>query len=242
MKNFYEYIDDYVNDNLNESDRTAFEAQMSNDSGLKQAVDDFDVVEMVLDGLLEDEIRNVVENDVSAKVISMQSNTGQKQLKASSLKPIKFLMAMAAILLAVLVYTNLVPSIPVQANFADVYVETPVLSGDRSSDEDKDKYETAIDKYKEENKELSISLLEKMNSPKADYYLLEIYFKEQQFGKVLALLPRVESPAFLSRDRLNYIKITSNYYIGNKEKAIALIKQLPSDTDAFYLNKYKHLQ
>ena len=62
MKDFFEHIDDYLQDRLDLKDRKVFEEAMAKDPDLQRAVENHDIVEEVLDLMIEEDIRNTIKS------------------------------------------------------------------------------------------------------------------------------------------------------------------------------------
>ena len=75
-----------------------------------------------------------------------------------------------------------------------------------------------------------------------NYWLAELYLREMKFDSTLLYLPTaVDSDNKLKRDRINYLKILSLYFSGNRAEAETVIQDLPEDTDTYYRDVYDQL-
>lgn len=63
MIDYYEYIEAYLEGNLEDDLRSQMEIAMSKDSDLKQAVLDFPIAKMISESLIEEEVRKIIAED-----------------------------------------------------------------------------------------------------------------------------------------------------------------------------------
>ncbi|MEE9371871.1 MAG: hypothetical protein V3V00_02360 [Saprospiraceae bacterium] len=103
MTDLFEKIDDYLKGILSDSDRKIFEAELSHNSVLKQAVEDHDVVDSVMDFLVEQDIRSVM-NELDKVEDGQKEEYSQERGLPKGLKSYLIFMALSlgALLLAYL--------------------------------------------------------------------------------------------------------------------------------------------
>ena len=63
---YYDLIEEYLKNNLSESDKVAFEQEMAADDQLRLAVENHDVAMEVVGSIFEGEIREVINNEQQA--------------------------------------------------------------------------------------------------------------------------------------------------------------------------------
>lgn len=78
MIDFYEHIEDYINDTLSEADLAAFKKQLDQDDELVRAVENFGVVDEALGLLVEEDIRGVIAGLERGEGIKNTSKSLQK--------------------------------------------------------------------------------------------------------------------------------------------------------------------
>lgn len=239
MKDFYEHIDDYIADRLNEIDRAEMERAIENDEQLRDAVDNHEIAMMILDAGIEAEIRGVIDEELFAtgeKSSEGESGSGAQKASRKPTHNRKFLIILVAIILVAAVYflLNKAESSPKEMRFADIYV-APAWPTDRGSN---DEISKAISNYKQGDESSAISELKSMKNAEANYWLSEVFLEKQQGDSVLYYLPDVAiNTGELRRDRMLFIEILAVYLQGNKPQVELMINDLPADMDSWYLDR-----
>lgn len=105
MTNPYDYIDDYINGQLSEEERIAFEALLSNDSDLRLAVDNHVVAMDIVGSLIEDEVRGVLaETESPLNVTTEETQKNESKIIGINWKK---LIAAASVIAIIFVTGNL---------------------------------------------------------------------------------------------------------------------------------------
>ena len=99
MQDPYLHIEAYLAGQLSAEEKAAFEAAMVADEKLKQAVEDFDLVSLIGDGLLEEEIASIVESSLSINTTEKANDFSDKP---KSKVPLIIFIALTALLLLAL--------------------------------------------------------------------------------------------------------------------------------------------
>lgn len=251
---YFERIEEYLNNTLSENDKQAFEEEMGKDAKLKQAVEDHEAAMDVVGSILEGEVRKVigeeelkigdgaveVEDDVEDKG---KMETGKKGIEnVAKVKRMNWMRwAAAASLVFVLGWwgMNQFSENNNSQLYASMYSDPtwPLERGQDSSD-----LNASIVKYFNTSKEEAKTELKSYSTPEARYWLSEVYFKEMKFDSTLLYLPKVSNDIDNERrDRINYLKILSLYFDGDKVAAKEANSTLPSDTDVYYNQIYSKL-
>jgi hypothetical protein len=122
--------------------------------------------------------------------------------------------------------------------YSEIYSDPswPAERGDDETDLSK-----SIIKYLTGNKDVAKLELQKLSSTESNYWLAEIYFKEMKFDSTLLFLPIELGAENNKRDRINYLKILSLYFDGDKIESKEAFDKLPQDTDSYYQKLYSKL-
>ncbi|MFT4534014.1 MAG: hypothetical protein ACJA1A_003537 [Saprospiraceae bacterium] len=240
MIDYYDHIDDYVNGLLTGAELDAFEAAMVEDSGLADAVANHDVAMEVIGSLMEDEVRGVIGEVERESTSSLAQDVDSQDVQKGKIRWMKVIrIVAAACVVGVLGYwgiSNLTNE--EQVLFAEVNSEPawPSQRGDEANSLSDIFGQYFSGKKNKAKIELKLSKMED-----APLWLSEIYLQEEKFDSVLIFLPTDTNSIKIKRDRINYLKILSLYYLKNPIEAIAVYKNLPKDTDQFYLDIYTKL-
>lgn len=224
MKDFFEQIEDYLEGRLSEEDKVTFEKEMSQNPQLKQAVNDYDILGMIGDALIEEEVKKSVEQVLE-----------EEDRKTEYRKYIKWIIAIVALCLIGLIGKQyLIP--PPQPSYADLFIETEWPTPERGNEIDT--IVLATDLHLQGKTDSAVYLLNELNTLKAFFWITEIYSNPMQADSVLKYAPNfVKDKVY--RDRVNFLKILAFYSQGAKDQYMKLINNLPEDTDPLYLEKYK---
>ena len=243
MIDYYDQIDDYVNGLLQGEELVAFEAAIGADSELASAVENHDVAMGVIGSLIEEEVRGVIkEEDDEEENLSNISDQKDNYPKAlhGNVRWIKVIRYVAAACVVGIVgywgLSNLNNEIQVQ--FTEVYSEPgwPSQRGDETNE-----LTEIFVQYFGGNKNRAKSDLRSIKLEDASLWLAEIYLQEEKFDSVLMYVPTATTNDRLKRDRINYLKILSLYYLNKHDEATIIFNSLPQDTDKFYFDLYSKL-
>ncbi len=116
MKDFFEHIDDYLGHRLSAADNTLFESELSSNKALQKAIDNHDIATLMMDQLVEDDIRSVIENE---QTNTNHLTTEQKKNYKVGFTLVAILISMA---LVALLYNKMTKETPQQL-YAEFYSE-----------------------------------------------------------------------------------------------------------------------
>jgi hypothetical protein len=231
MKDYYAYIDDYLKENLSEQDLSDFEAEMAANPQLRQAVEDYDVAEIVLDGLLEDELRQAVEGATRnvANVVGKDSTPVAK-------RPLLALAAVTLFLLVVsaLLYKYLSEESSTRQNTYASAIK-PVTKGSTTKD-----IQAAFARYSSDTI-ATIQALEVIGNLESAYWLAEIAADRQRWAEVISTVPPIDSLSTIKRDRSVYILAYAYYDTGQPSSIDSLLSIYGDKIDPYYTEALKSL-
>ena len=223
MKDFFEYIEDYLQGRLSQEDKLSFEKEMAQNNELKLAVENYDIMSMIGDALIEEEI----EGHIAKTLDEEQASSNNGRLKW-------LLLFVILIAIALIIKPILFPSDP--PAIADLWIPTETPGPDRGND--MDSIQIAIKLHTDGNTEQALNMLNNINTKEAAFWITEIYSFPMQADSVLKYAPLFEKDK-VYRDRVNFLKILAFYSQGAKDQYQELINNLPKDTDPIYWEKYK---
>jgi len=241
---YYDQIEDYLNGRLAPTERSAFEAEMEEDDSLRQAAADHEVAMDVVGSILEGEVRKVIaEEGQHVKVAGLNPKEDNDKTKRTGRVKRMHWMGWASVAAVVFVLgwwgVREINQTSESILFSDLKSE-PAWPIERSSDEDS--LSLLITEYFDGfAKEVKAEIKKKKNW-QARYWLSELYFKEEKLDSTLLYLPESNlNSGIKRRDRINYLRILSLYFIGKRSEAKQEVAQLPVDTDSYYTKIYSKL-
>ena len=226
MIDFFEHIDEYIQNQLSPEDKLAFEAEMKVNPTLRSAVDNYDLVKEISMGFLETEVREIL------------NQTNDEPKKSNNFRWI-WVATILILLIAFAYYLISSDGKKESVKYADLYMD-PAWPMNRS--ESTDTLSDAIKIALNGNTSSAVMMIKKTSLPndEKNRWIAEVFAKSGQADSTLFYLP-ASSDNKLIRDRINYLKIISLYRKGKKEEAKNLMEALPEDTDGRYLDLYDKL-
>ncbi|MBK9255744.1 MAG: hypothetical protein IPM42_09680 [Saprospiraceae bacterium] len=230
MSDPFEHIDAYIQNQLPEADKEAFEAAMLQDDTLRSAVENYHLMKDLGMGFLEVEVREILNAEMPTPEKKIIHN---KKIWAGI-----FILILFGIIIVFVILTRSEKNNPLL--YADIYVEPnwPLHRGDQTS-EISDAITTALSgNYMNAVQMLKLSDIE---GSEKNYWIAEIFAKNAVADSVLVYINLTRDDSKL-RDRINYLRIISFYQLKKYPEVKELLIALPPDTDEWYLKKYKPLQ
>jgi len=218
----YDHIHDYLNGSLNKEQTAIFEVALKEDATLRAAIEHADVLTDVTDALIEEE----VETAIAALEPSEEERPGYGRIWI-------FIIGALIAALAVWYFTRgNVPSATSEMLYAEVYTEPawPITRSDN-----RDTLQKIISDYFAGDMVTSKNALQRLDHPDAQYWLSELYLKEQKPDSTLLYIPTVFSDN-VRRDRVLFLEILSYDLKKDHKKVRQLIEELPDDMDGYYLD------
>jgi len=215
MNDPYLHIEEYIVGTLSSEKRVAFELAMKSDEQLRAAVDDFDLVHLVGDALLEEEI---------AKIVSEESDDAVVAPQPSLVKRLQPWLAAAAVIVGLFwinhTFLNNEDNQALQQRYVAAFdhYDPPhnTVRGNYSpSNTTLEKIQQAFDKKQYAEAERLLDNIEiGSNGPQIDqinWYKAHIAYRQQQFAKSLQLIDTIEDSDELYKDAIRLRTLI--YYI-----------------------------
>lgn len=225
MTDHFAYIDDYISGRLSAEDRLAFEAEMLADNALRQAVEDYDVAELVLDGLLEQDLRAVV----TGVQVHQATRSGRNR---STGKLVYIALTIVVVIALSLIIFNRPGTTTPAAPYAYVSAVKPISKGDSSQDA----IQSAFYYYNQDTT-ATISALTPLNTVESTYWLTEIAADQGRWLEVIGQAPAIDSLPAVKRDRLIYVLCYAYQSIDQQERSDSLINLYSDIIDPYYLDR-----
>ncbi len=231
------HIEDYIKDELTAADKRKFEAAMSTDKDLAQAVDDFPLLGMIGEALIEQDISNIV-NDELYK--SQQITTSY-----SYMRKVIYGILLGLLIVVLMVYLTQSNKGHKENNtpkqlYASLYTE-PAWPVNRSDTEDN--ISKAISEYLNGKSSKSKNTLKSMSTEASEYWLSEIYLSESKYDSTLIYLNTdIGENTEERKQRKLYIQILALYLSGRETEAKKAIDSLPSDMDSYYMDRLSRIR
>ena len=230
MQDPYLHIEDYVSGNLSSEDKVAFELAMASDEQLRVAVEDFDLVGLIGEALLEEEIAGIVEDEMSR----VDKSEAKSNKANSNIRLLKWLVAASVVMLIGWWGSSLLMQKTDAELFAEVH-EDPVVLDVRSDHDNKNVYRYLTAAHRDGQTSLATDSLKAINTSESAYWLSELYIIEQKFDSSLLYLNLdLDTDDKLRRDRKLYLHIIALYFSGDKFRAKTAYESLPEDVDEWY--------
>lgn len=224
MKDPYLHIEEYIAGTLSSSDKAAFELAMKSDEQLRAAVEDFDLVHLVGDALLEEEI---------AKIVSEETTSAAPTDQPSIIKRLQPWLAAAAVIVGLFwinnTFLNNEDSQALQQRYIAAFdhydpPHATVRGDDSPSKTTLEKIQQAFDKKQYAEAERLLDNIEiSSDGPQIDqinWYKAHIAYRQQQFAKSLKLMDSIEDSTELYKDAIRLrtliYYVTSEYELYTK--------------------------
>lgn len=214
MTDYFDLIDDYMDDALSSEDKSSFEAAMATDIKLTHAVENYTLIKKLSSSLIEDEVRQQIEKLKDGK-------QGKKEVSKNI--PFKKYMAVAASVAVLILCTYLINNYFAKIN-NDLIVQNlyqrPYDQVTRGEEEELNRIDKAIDLFNKNDFEASKSLFSQKPandslSKVADFYLANIaFFREDYKNSERLFLSLVSHPNYAKDAQLNLLTI---YLITNQK-------------------------
>lgn len=197
MTDYFEYIDDYKSGSISVELREAFEKELGQNSKLRHAVENYDLLKKISASLIEDETREHIK---LLKQTSKQSNAIPKKSIIKNINTKRFI-GIAASFFAIfmslfVIFSNLSTASAEKALSMQQTPKVSVLRGTQISTPTK--IDSAIILFEDERYDLAKPLFENnfqsdsLNSI-ASFYLGHIYLKNKEFFKASTKFESVEN-------------------------------------------------
>jgi len=225
----------YLDGQLDQNQRIAFESRLGDDAGFKA---EFDLYKM-MNAHLDERSKNKSALDVLKTVHQEQVTPSEKKVGKSFKLWISIAAAASLLLFSVFLVNKYTGG---QVLYADLY-SAPVLPGEKGDNGNpvEAQLATALVDF---DTDPSLAA-QKLIALEIDPYLkarwvVETFAYHEMADSVLYYLPPRPTDQIL-RDRLNYLEILAYFKKGDQVKVKALIEALPEDTDAWYKSIYVRL-
>jgi len=219
----------YIQGKLEANELVTFNDQLRSDASFKEEFELYKVME----GFVEEKVKNEGALGVLQKVHQVEI---KKEAVNAKLTPLKSFIIFFIVLATVFAYLKLSKSSKQNAPLAMTYVD-PNWPQERGKTNDilANAASLALNNKTTE----AISILKKSSLSDFDkaYWISETFAKSNQFDSVIIYLPK-QSLGIL-RDRINYLEILAQSRLEHTAIVQQLIKELPEDTDTFYMKIYK---
>jgi hypothetical protein len=214
----------YLDNELTESGRSAFENRLTTDTEFKN---DF-ILFKEMEGFLQTKTKHgdalSILKDVGSEMKGAKTKSGRKKVNWWIL---------AIVLVAMVVAWGAYQKLKIEKKvpYAELITE-PIWAIEKSGNNNR--ISNALSQYLSGNMLAATDTLKKIDSEESLYWLSEIYAKEILPDSALKYLPTPPSDK-IRRDRINYLKIISLYESGDIEEAKRLYHEVRSDMDEYYL-------
>lgn len=234
---YFEQIDDYLNDKLSNEEKQAFEHEMNQNESLKKAVEDHPVAKEVIDRLLEADIRATVEahNSVNETEEFIKADT-QPGIRNQTNRTSQWIIGVAAVIVVIYgFYRFMQPTVNLvstpETRVASVY-SAPVWPTVRGEN---DTLSSIIDLYQSGQKTSAKQALLLIDSDDSKYWLSELYLSEYKGDSTLMYLPDYNSAVTQQkRDRLYFNRVLATVLTNNYKDAQKMIANAPENMDEYY--------
>lgn len=241
MMDYFEYIDDYINDSLSEEMKQSFAKELSTNPDLQLAVEQHAETQEVLDYLLEEDIQTSIDK-VKSEIKHQPQNLHIATKRKALFTPLK-IAASLVILISVSWFifnqTNTSDQIDVMA-----YYEMPVNKSPRgeSNKTDLELAHEAFDKRDFKQAEILFNkiLLSGKNKIEATEYLGHISLIKEDFRKALNYFTNIELNA--QRKNLIYYAVLSHVGLNDLEKAKSILETIERQENSKADLLFKRLQ
>lgn len=218
---YYDQIEAYLSESLSASDKAAFERAMDEDAGLKQAVADHGVAMDIVGGILEDEIRQVIQHEEErhkGQESSADGNRTEPSTKSNTLRWMRW--AAAAVVVLALGWWGqteyTLRQQKVRMNIALTLYSKPSSDGVRGNEDLKDLEEKAIKAFNLNRYEEARVLFTELGNNEehkglSSFYLGHISFLENDYEESIKHLNLSKRSGYRV-DEANQI-LVFNYFI-----------------------------
>jgi hypothetical protein len=224
MTDYFDYIDDYMDNKLSPEDKSSFEAAMVVDKKLAHAVENYPLIKNLSASLIEDEVRQQIEKIEGSK-------RPEKDIR--KIMPMWKYVSAAASIAVVVVATYFLNkefgNISNQQIIENLY-QKPTSQGTRGEEEDMNSIDRAIERFETNHFEEAKALLTPRPandslSKVADYYLANIAFKTGDYNTSKTLFASLTSHQ--KYGQVAQVNLMSIYFItGQKDKGRATYQGL----------------
>jgi len=235
MQDPYLHIEEYIAGNLSVEDSVTFESAMASDKRLRQAVEDFNLVGLIGEALLEEEIAGIVGEEMDRNDDGNTINDSNH----TNFKVLKWLVAAGLVLLLGWWGSSLFTQKTDAELFAEVLVD-PAWLDERSDGDNVYRHLTAMHRRGETSR--ATDSLKSIKTSESAYWLSELYLREQKFDSTLLYLQLdLLNDDKLRRDRKLYLHIIALYFSGDHFSAKTAYESLPDDVDKWYLERLNQI-
>lgn len=214
MVDYFDLIDDYMDDTLSPEDKSNFEAAMAVDTKLAHAVENYPLLKNLSASLIEDEVRQHIETLKDGK---------QDKKEVSKNMPFRKYLTVAASVAVLLLSTYFINNYFAKINndlIVDNLYQRPYDKVSRGEEEELNRIDNAIDLFNKNDFEASKSLFSQKPendslSKVADFYLANIAFYTEDYTTSEKLFLSLASHQNYTQDaQLNLMTI---YLITNQK-------------------------
>jgi tetratricopeptide (TPR) repeat protein len=236
MKDYFEYIEEYVSGRLNLEDKMEFEAAMQHDVDLIEAVNNFQLAKNLSASLIEDETRQILKG--------IKSKPGWNKLTTILIS----ILIISGLMTFYFLFVKQKDQVPYDENqiFAQLY-ETPASLASRNEVKEVNALNTAIHYFDKGDLKTSYPIfasLSKSDSTnlRIKRYLAHIYLRESDYAQaenIFKQLLESGNPEQIAEAEYNLIII---YLIQKKKREATMLFNSLKSKDIISANKMKMIK